>query len=170
MSGHPDSLMLSFAQSANPHTGIPIQRRIWIYGLYSLDGFCHYVGQTANRAQRKDSHRAKRPSLEFRVIRSCDEWKAHVIERQIILAYKKRGHCQLNASTTARPVRNRQSKPIFCCEVNRAFESVAHAAEELKISDSSIYQYLREPSVNVMRFYYLDYYLLNLPHILDYSI
>lgn len=170
MLGHPGSRSLLSALSANPHTGIAMQRKIWIYGLFSPDGVCHYVGETRNRFQRSEMHRVQKPGLTFRVLRGCEQGKAHLIESQVIKAYKRRGQCRFNKKSDPQRIPRCTARPIFCCEVNKVFESVAHAAEELQISDSTIYSCLKDPLRNEMRFYYLDYYNLNLQSILDWSI
>lgn len=69
-----------------------------IYGLFDFSGRCRYVGQTRVVRNRKLRHREKYPELRFKVIREC-QWVDRIrLERQIVMAYRKRGFCDLNSS------------------------------------------------------------------------
>lgn len=76
-------------------------KKYWIYGFRAKDGTMLYVGHTLNAKLRETAHLWKRPFLReanFVILREAEvnKFKIHLIEAQIIEAFKRRGQCQMN--------------------------------------------------------------------------
>lgn len=77
-----------------------------IYGLFSEDGKCHYVGVTTKPKARAYKHKRALPTFIFKVIRpisSASFYRRNEIERQIITAYWKRGEAEINKHRPKKP-------------------------------------------------------------------
>ena len=110
MNGTPEKPLLLYAPIVNHRTGRPLRKpnkpqlnKAWIYGLFSPDSICHYVGETANPGFRRAGHHAHRSrfwklkvSCQMRILRTCEPQRANRIETQVIAAYKRKGQCQIN--------------------------------------------------------------------------
>jgi hypothetical protein len=84
---------------------------------------CLYVGQTSNLKQRRHSHSAackfKNLHVLFCPLRKCKREVAHIIEGQIIRAYKRKGEAELNSrlepnQVTNHVVSHRAKVRIYC--------------------------------------------------------
>jgi len=77
---------------------------IYIYGLFDLSGWCHYVGQTNNPHKRRKTHfehaagHFRCEDWIFQIIRKTDCENANRLEFQIGMAYKKRGQAECSVS------------------------------------------------------------------------
>lgn len=173
MNGPRDNQQSPYALNANLRTGTAQSqlRRVWIYGLFDQIGLCHYVGQTVNRNTRKKDHALKYPSLQFVILRSCAPQIATKIETQVLTVYRRKGQCGHNKR---KPVKAtpKIERLIFSIELNKVFQSVNHACDELGDAPQTIKRYLSDgdPFNNIYRLCYLDYYNLNREKLLDYSI
>lgn len=124
-----------YAQVVNHRTGKPLPelspseriKTLWIYGLFDSAGVCHYAGQTKYPGKRQSTHLAKRPNLQFRVLRSTTEANVSRIEIQVIKAYQKRGQCKLNRQVYPFNARNK-TPLIYSGTANRYFSSTEEAA------------------------------------------
>jgi len=111
MNGYQECRSASFVRPANPHIGRhlenlnwPEERKIFLYGLF--DGSrCRYIGQTANPERRLNKHKFGPAGKIFKhgpmilvALRFCDERNASRLEKQIVMAYKRKGQCDLNES------------------------------------------------------------------------
>lgn len=86
---------------------------IYIYGLY-LQGVCHYVGASADPFSRYVAHRfqgkfkGKLPVL--RIFRRCQLAEASRLERQVTLAFHRKGQAKL--SKVAGGYHSTRQKPV----------------------------------------------------------
>ena len=69
----------------------------FIYGIFSLDGICQYIGQTCNPSHRERQHLYASGSkfdnlgFTFRIIRACHAKDVNRLEKQIGKAFKRKG-------------------------------------------------------------------------------
>ena len=99
-------------------------KRIAIYALRDANGV-RYVGQTGDLKKRLLAHRCGPyknilRNCEARVLRYTTKRNALRIESQVILAYFKRGQCELNI---------RHAESLICIETNRFFPTIIAAAK-----------------------------------------
>jgi hypothetical protein len=68
----------------------------WIYRVDDAAGRCLYVGQTKRLRARRSAHLTRWPGAAFVPLRQCNDADALRLEKQVTLAYKRRGQAQFN--------------------------------------------------------------------------
>lgn len=119
--------------------------KVFIYGLFDLSGWCHYVGQTVNPYARSRRHldcdtaRFKDSGYSFKIIRSVECCNANRVERQIGLAYQRRGQAELSKTFIKSAIReNWAAKLIYIEGYALPFPSPRAAANAVGCSVNTI--------------------------------
>ncbi len=113
------------------------QNEVFIYGIFNPSGSCAYVGSTCWPEARFRAHISKRgkfyrqSGMRLRVIRQTSLKNASRIERQIGMAYRKRGQAILSRSW---PIKSRKAtrlsgNPIYIESFQEPFATSHLAAK-----------------------------------------
>ena len=119
---------------------------ITVYGLFTPQGFCLYVGATQNPQQRESQLRAgKHPKgikgwrWTFKPLAQCSPTKATRLELETIIHYRAKGQAVLNRYFVGRPARKSNTGfAVRCKALNLTFLTMQAAADYFGCSTGAV--------------------------------